>query len=200
MGNGLMKVTFLKNREETEKALLAFANASIVGKFLKRFAFPVASLIIFLIMLAQNGPYEGKDVLIDGKPDHFLSVLFYLYVPILFGLFFGWLISAFLKTVAKNYVLRQVNRIPPESFGSTTITLDDNGIKVEAPLYELKYDWKFVDSYFIASDFLFICRRSEPVIWFPTSALAPQPDEFILSLNKRIPENGKKNQRKVRAA
>ena len=196
-------ITFLKSRQETEKALLAFSTSSKIGSLFQRFLFPVLTIIFFLITLKQNLPSHG-DFAINGQPYPIIAFLFWLYIPVLFGLFFGWVFSAVLKTARKNGIIQEVKNIPPEHFGEITVTFDSSELGYYAPLLKVKYDWRLLDSILVTSEFLFICSgqgfTQRLIIWLPIKAFDDQTSVIISNIEKWLSESKGKTSMKPKTA
>jgi hypothetical protein len=180
-------VTFLTTPQETEKAWLAFSTSSEMGRLFQRFAFPVLAIIFFLITLKQN-PSPTGDFAINGQPYPVITFLFRLYIPALFGLFFGWLFSALVKTVRKNRILEGLKNIPPEYFGEVNFTFDQSELSYHAPLLKVQYNWKLLDSVLVTPEFLFICfgkgLNQRLAFWLPMRALNNISSSVLPSIEK----------------
>ena len=185
-------ITFLKSRQETEKALLAFSNASKSGRLFHKFSFPVLAIIFFLIALIQNAP-SGGGFAINGQPFPVIAYLLWLYIPILFGLLFGWVFSAVLKTARKNGIIQEVKNIPSQHFGEVTVTFSSSEINLYAPLLKVKYDWRLIDSILFTSEYLFICSgqgiTQNLIIWLPIKALDNQTSVSISNIKRWLSES-----------
>lgn len=185
-------ITFLKSRQETEKALLVFSTSSKIGSLFHRFSFPALAIIFFLITLKQNPPGES-DFALNGQPYPGFTLLIWLYVPILFGLVFGWIFSAVLKTARKNRIIQEVKNIPPEQLGEVTVTFDSSELSFYAPLLKVKYDWRLLDSVLVTSEFLFICSgqgfSQRLVIWIPMKAFNDQTSVIISNIERWLSES-----------
>ncbi len=159
-----INITISRTYDETLKAWLAFSRSSKAGKFWHRFRFPMISVIIFLLLL---GPSKWG-----------LS-----WEAIILSLAIGWFLNAAVKVAQENRVAKGIKEYPAEYFGEASITLDPNGVSVHAPLFQVQYDWKMLDSLLVTPDYVFICSgkgaKQSPVVWIPVNALGAQAASAI---------------------
>lgn len=191
-----IKITFLTTPQETEKAWLTFSTSSKAGRLFQKFAFPVLAIVFFLIFLKQTSPPKG-DFAVNGQPFPVITFLWWLYIPVLFGLFFGWLFSAFVKTVRKNRILEGLKNIPSEYFGEVNISFDQNGLSYQAPLLKVQYNWKLVDSFLVTPEFLFLCSgqglKQRLTFWFPMKAVDDETSVVVSNIEKWLSDSKGQN-------
>ena len=102
----------------------------------------------------------------------------------------GWFISAAVKTAQENRVAKEIKDHPAEYFGEANITLDQNGVSIHAPLFQVQYNWKMLDSVLVTPGYLFICSgqgaKQSLVVWIPVNALGSQSATTISNVESWI--------------
>jgi hypothetical protein len=180
---GNINISFSSTLEDSEKAWLAFDKSSRFGKFFYRFGFLTISVIAFLIAFINNLTARGKYPP-TGNSSPLSSFLGWVWISTPLCLFFGWLIYAMVKAGRKNSIIERLKKIPPESFGSISVSIDQTGVGLQAPLGHAQYDWKWVKTIRMTPDFLFICSESGLLVWIPISALGTQVTGFVSEIEK----------------
>ena len=178
-----MTITFLRTYDEALKARLAFVNSSKSVIRLKKYGILVLSVIIFLILLAVNHPFSGE-FSIDGKSYLWISASITICALIPFSFLFGWLIYKLLNISRQTAIERALKRLPPETFGTMSITINQDGLIVQAPLVRNEYDWKVANFLFSTSEYLFFCMGSVLIVSIPVNTLGSQLADFIAEAEK----------------
>jgi len=179
-----MTITFLRTYDEALEARFSFADCLLSTKRFRRYGLTVASLVFFLILLFLNHPLEDR-ILIDGRST---SVVAGICLQIPFSVLFGWLAYKLLESGRRNAIVRGLKRLPSESFGMMSVTIDTNGLTVQTPLSKSSYDWRLVTSVSVTSKYVFLCADWTPLASIPVSALDPpsQLSELVAKAERLI--------------
>ncbi len=163
-----INITISRTSDETLKAWLAFSRSSPTGKFWRRFRFPIFSVLVFLFLIGPG------NLLTRGEASRWhLS-----WESIVLSLAAGWFISAAVKVAQENRIAKAIKDQPAEYFGEISITLDQTGVSIYAPLFQVQYNWKLLDSILVTPEYLFICSgkgaKQRLVVWIPVNVLGSQ--------------------------
>ena len=178
-----MTITFLRTYDEALIARLAFADSTKVAKLLKKYGVLFLSVIIFLMLLFLNYPFDGE-FFVYGKSYPVISSSITICGLIPSSFLFGWLAYKILMVFRRTAIERALSRMLPESFGTMSITISQTGLIVQAPLVRAEYDWKMANSLFWTSEYLFFCMGSTLLVSIPVSALGSRLAEFVADAEK----------------
>ena len=161
-----MTITFLRTYDEALEARFSFADSLPSARRFRRYGFPIATFALFLILLRVNQPLEDG-FFVDGVPSLVTGLCFL--IP--FSVLFGWLAYKLLDSGRRNTIVSGLKRLPPESFGMMSVTINTDGLTVQAPLVQTSYDWKLVTSVSSTPEYVFLCTGWTPLVSIPVSAL-----------------------------
>jgi hypothetical protein len=137
-------------------------------------------------MMLVNYTFKGAFIryTLNGtfRPD--LSTLLAIPCAVPISLLLGWLVYQLLHIRDLNKIASSYEGLPPEYFGPNTVTLEPDGVMIHAPLVQVKYSWKMVDSLRRIEEYLFFCHGEAFVLWIPISPLGSRVAEFITSAEK----------------
>ncbi len=175
-----INITISRTSDETLKAWLAFSRSSRAGKFWRRFRFPIISVIVFLFLLGPSNLFTRAEA----------SRWSLSWESIILSLAAGWFISAAVKVAQENRIVKAIKDYPAEYFGEVSLTLDQTGVSIYAPLFQVQYNWKILDSILVTPEYLFICSGKDAkqrlVVWIPVNALGSQSATTLSNMEKRL--------------
>ena len=138
-----MTITFLRTYDEALKGRIVFDNSSETVKRSRRYSFYIDSAFMLVIILILSYPYDIRGGLwIGSKSYPLIGAILQFFFLILFSFLVGGLTSIARKVSRQTAIARSLKRLPPEWFGSITITIDSVGLMIQTPLTMAKYDWK----------------------------------------------------------
>jgi hypothetical protein len=170
----IININFSRTHKEIERAHLAFSNATPRGKLFRRFGYLIAATIsmIVLFYLSKGSMAEFTiQGLRQPRLENIATACLIVPLSLVGGFFLYFSVNLFRNANA----LRGISRLPTEFFGDATAILDESGIAIHAPMLQVKYDWRLLDSVLITPEFVFICSgqgiRQTLAAWIPIEAL-----------------------------
>jgi hypothetical protein len=95
------------------------------------------------------------------------------------SLIIGWVIYKFSLASRRNAIIEQFEGLPADYFGLVSVSMDHDGLAIQAPHFQGKYDWKMINTIKMTQEYLFFCFNTHLVLSIPISALGTQQSEFI---------------------
>ena len=86
----------------------------------------------------------------------------------------------------KNAIISQFEGLPSDYFGMVSISIEQDGLVFQMPLFQGKHSWKVINSLKTTQEYLFFCLDNRLVLSVPLTALGNQQEEFISHANAFI--------------
>ena len=160
-------INFNAAHSDTREALYNYAISIEIGRFFKKFGFPMLFTMFFSYFLLME--IHNSRLLSDlGKSYSQENILC---TPILIGLIFGgvgygpgmlWMIQN---------VDSRLKRLPPDYFGNVTVLVSTKGISFLGQLVEQKYHWSMIDKVYRTPQYFFRRVDGKVAAWIPLNAL-----------------------------
>ncbi len=166
-----MELSFEITSDLIIRSSLSYTKNIPFFKIIDRFGVFIIALIYQIFIILINTDFS------EGLKHNAISLIFLNCILYLFCLVLGVPTYYSLKSGYKSSIAKKINKLPDEYFGMKIVTLDSDGLTVEAPLFSLKQDWKLIDSFVSHDDFIHIIGRNQSRITsIPKSSLAETSD------------------------
>lgn len=181
-----MNITYLNSNDNAVKSHLAFQNLLYPRwkEKLRVRSFIISTLLLPFLL------YIGYQLKIgftsNGIYLPIASLILHLICSLPVSVFMGWLAFRIPVVSQENAIIVSYRGLPSDYLGNYNILLNNEGMSIKAPYYEIKYNWKLINSIKKDNDFIFFCYGNRLIFSIPIAALGSQSSTFITQAESLI--------------
>ena len=181
-------ITYLNAYDNALKSRLVFDSLSTRwkrGLFYRSLEF--STLILIFILMFYEFSQSRTEFVINGINYPLASLIrnsICFGIPI--SVLFGWVKFKLDIVVHNNAIAKNLEGLPAEYFGLVLVSIDYDGLTIQAPYFQCKYDWKLIHSIKVTREYLFFCSDSSYITALPIGALGTQQPEFVAKVENWI--------------
>src|SRR5688572_26904195 len=157
-----MTITFMNSYENAINSRLVFDALSPKWKrqLIYRSAVISFLLLVFLIYKTYTSKYG---ISINDTFYPIASLVFNLVWIVPVSVIVGWADYKFSLATRRNAILSQFEGLPSDYFGTVSISIDQDGLAFQMPLFQGKHSWKVINSIKTTQEYLFFCLNNRLV-------------------------------------